>query len=128
LTQIIFFATESAERHRGGFGGATHLADKSFGLCSKRVFVPARKAFSLRTYVRPKLRGIAFVLREGIGLMGLMGLMGGELRMQNLELRNQRCKPRKTRINTDFLTLKTQEVQETQGGEKRSKGKKQRQP
>jgi len=51
--------------------------------------------------------------------MGLIGLMGGELRMQNLELRNQQYKPW---INTDFLTLKTQEVQETQGG-----GKKQRQ-
>jgi len=50
-----------------------------------------------------------------------------ELRIQNLELRNQRCKPRKTWINTAFLMLKTQEVQETQGGEKRSKGKKQRQ-
>jgi len=53
-----------------------------------------------------------------------MGLMGGEFRMQNLEFRNQRCKPRKTRINTDFLTLKTQEVQETQGGGKKVKRKK----
>jgi GntR family transcriptional regulator len=54
-------ATEGTRQHRGGFplrqgqvGGSSTLADKSFGLCSKRVFVPARKVFSLQAIACPK--------------------------------------------------------------------------
>jgi hypothetical protein len=48
------FYHEKHEVHEGGFGGSSTLADKSFGLCSKQVFVPAQKAFSLQAIACPK--------------------------------------------------------------------------
>jgi len=38
--------------------------------------------------------------------------------MQNLELRNQRCKPRKTRINTDFNAKDARGARDARRGKK----------
>jgi hypothetical protein len=70
------FNHERHEAHEGGFGGSSTLADKSFGLCSKHVFVPARKAFSLQAIACPKWLSHNYAARKSIKVVKLHSRTG----------------------------------------------------